>query len=170
MTVTNVHKDPEHLTFFITAEFDVPTERVWRLWADPRQLERWWGPPTYPATFVEHDLTPGGTVTYYMTGPEGDQHYGWWRVLTVEAPNRLEFEDGFADDAGNPISEMPTMMATVTIDATESGATRMTISSIFPSLEAMEKLVEMGMEEGMAQAIGQIDTLLAETVQPGVGA
>ena len=50
MTVTNVHKDPEALTMTITAEFDAPVERVWQLWADPRQLERWWGPPTYPAT------------------------------------------------------------------------------------------------------------------------
>ena len=34
-----------------------------------------------------------------MTGPEGDKHYGWWRVLTVDSPNRLEFEDGFTDEA-----------------------------------------------------------------------
>ena len=60
MTVTNVHKDPDARTMTITAEFDAPVERVWQMWADPRQLERWWGPPTYPATFVDHDLSPGG--------------------------------------------------------------------------------------------------------------
>jgi uncharacterized protein YndB with AHSA1/START domain len=70
MTVTNVHTDTELLAFSITAEFDASVERVWQLWADPRQLERWSGPPTYPATFVAHDLSQGGTVTYYMTGPE----------------------------------------------------------------------------------------------------
>lgn len=169
MTITNVIKEPELLTFSITAEFDVPTDRVWQLWADPRQLERWWGPPTYPATFLKHELTPGGTVTYYMTGPEGDRHYGWWRVLAVDAPTRLEFEDGFADAEGNPMNEMPTTIGTVTIDATDTGATRMTISSVFPSLEAMEELVAMGMEEGMTLAIGQIDVLLAENVAPGIG-
>ena len=73
MTVTSVHKDPEALTMTITAEFDAPVEQVWQMWADPRQLERWWGPPTYPATVVDHDLTPGGRVTYFMTGPEGDK-------------------------------------------------------------------------------------------------
>lgn len=170
MTVIDVHKDPDHLTFSITAEFDVPVERVWRLWADPRQLERWWGPPTYPSTFTQHDLTPGGTVTYYMTGPEGDRHHGWWRVIAVDAPNRLEFEDGFADAHGSPMNEMPTTIGTVTIDATDSGITRMTISSVFPSLEAMEQLVEMGMEEGMTLAIGQIDGLLTESHAPGLGA
>ena len=170
MTVINVQKDPEHLTFSITAEFDVPVERVWQLWSDPRQLERWWGPPTYPSTVIEHDLTPGGSVTYYMTGPEGDRHYGWWRVLEVAAPSRLEFEDGFADSAGNPMSDMPTTMGAVSIEATESGVTRMTITSVFPSLAAMEELVSMGMEEGMTLAIDQIDALLDETVAPGVGA
>lgn len=170
MTVINLQKDPERLTFSITAEFDAPVERVWQLWADPRQLERWWGPPTYPSTFVEHDLTPGGRVTYYMTGPEGDEHHGWWRVLTVAAPNRLEFEDGFADADGAPKGAMPTTMATVTIGASDSGPTHMTIFTLFPSLEAMNQLIEMGMEQGMTLAIGQIDGLLAETVLPGVGA
>ena len=46
MTVTAVRKDPEALTMTLTAEFDASPERVWELWADPRQLERWWGPPT----------------------------------------------------------------------------------------------------------------------------
>ena len=73
MTVTAVRKDPEALTMTVDAEFDASPERVWQLWADPRQLERWWGPPTYPATFTAHDLAPGGRVEYHMTGPEGDQ-------------------------------------------------------------------------------------------------
>ena len=69
MTVISPARDAETRTLTITAEFDADRERVWQLWADPRQLERWWGPPTYPATVEDHDLTPGGTVTYFMTGP-----------------------------------------------------------------------------------------------------
>ena len=95
MTVTDVTADHEALTLTLTSRFEAPVERVWQVWADPRQLERWWGPPTYPATVTEHDLTPGGRVGYYMTSPEGDRHGGWWRIHTVEAPHGLEFEDGF---------------------------------------------------------------------------
>ena len=69
MTVTTIDKDTEALTLTLVADFAAPVEAVWELFADPRKLERWWGPPTYPATFVEHDLTPGALVTYYMTGP-----------------------------------------------------------------------------------------------------
>lgn len=159
MSVTSVHKDPEALTMTITSEFPAPIDRVWDLWADPRKLERWWGPPTYPATFVDHDLTPGGHVSYFMTGPEGDKPRGWWRVLTVEAPHRLEFEDGFADDAGEPDPDMPTMIIRVTLHEQE-GATRMVVETTFPSKESMEQMISMGMEEGMTAALGQIDDLL----------
>ena len=64
MTVIAVHRDSVALTLTIVSEFDAPVERVWQVWADPRQLERWWGPPNYPATVVDHDLTIGGRVTY----------------------------------------------------------------------------------------------------------
>src|SRR4029078_12959791 len=100
MTVTALRKDPTTLTMTTEAEFEASPERVWQLWADPRQLERWWGPPTYPATFTRHDLTPGARVEYYMTGPDGDQSRGYWDVLEADAPHRLVFRDGFAQADG----------------------------------------------------------------------
>ena len=166
MTVLSVHKDPEQLSMTITSEFAAPIERVWRMWDDPRQLERWWGPPTYPATFVEHDLTAGGTVTYFMTGPEGDTPRGWWRVTSVDAPRRLELLDGFADDAGDPNSDMPTMTMRVTLQE-DAGVTTMSIETVFPSLEVMEQMASMGMEEGITEAVGQIDDLLGADVSRG---
>lgn len=161
MTVTSVRKDPENLTMTITTELDATVERAWELWADPRQLERWWGPPTYPATFVDHDLVPGGRVSYFMTGPDGDKSSGWWQVLTVDPPRRLTLLDGFADDSGAPNDAMPTMTMTVTFADRDGGGTLMTIDTQFPSVEAMEQLVSMGMDEGMAAALGQIDGILA---------
>ena len=95
-----------------------------------------------------------------MTGPDGDQPRGWWRILAVDAPQRLEFEDGFADDTGEPNPEMPTVTMRVTLDEHTDGHTRMVIETTFPSTDAMERLVAMGMEEGMSLALGQIDDLL----------
>jgi uncharacterized protein YndB with AHSA1/START domain len=171
MTVTNVEKDTERLTLRLTAEFAAPVERVWRLWEDPRQLERWWGPPGYPATFVEHDFKGGGAVTYYMTSPEGETHYGWWRITEIDAPSRLEFEDGFGDSEGRPNPDMPTTASVVSLQEIdgEGSRTRMTLETRFPSVEAMQQMVEMGMEEGLTLAVGQIEDLLAEDAHPGVG-
>ena len=166
MTVTSVHKDPEALTMTITSEFEAPIAAVWQMWANPRRLERWWGPPTYPATVVDHDLTPGGRVTYFMTGPEGDQPRGWWRVLDVEAPHRLEFEDGFADDAGEPNPDLPTTITRVDLDALPGGGTRMQIEATFATRETMDQMIAMGMEEGIESAVGQIDDLLQREATP----
>ncbi len=163
MTVTAVRKDPHTLTMTLDAEFDASPERVWQLWSDPRQLERWWGPPTYPATVTRHELKPGGRVEYHMTGPEGDTPGAYWEVQEVDPPHSLVVVDGFANDDGSPYAEMPTGEMRVTIEEISAGRTRMSIMSIFPSTEAMEQLLAMGQEEGMTQAAGQIDAILAES-------
>lgn len=161
MTVISSTKNPETLSLSLVAEFDAEVERVWQIWEDPRQLERWWGPPGYPATFEKHDFTPGGEAGYYMTTPEGEKPRGWWRFTSIERPHRLEFDDGFADDNGAPVAEMGAAHATVTLEDL-GGRTRMTIQSRFESEEQMTQMVEMGMEEGMKEAMGQIDAILAQ--------
>lgn len=162
MTVKAVHKDAAALSMTLTAEFATTPERVWQLWADPRQLERWWGPPTYPATVTAHDLQSGGRVEYHMTGPEGDQPRGYWEIDEADEPNSLVFRDGFAKNDGTPNRDFPNTTFTVTIEDIGDRRTRMTISSVFASLETMEQLLAMGMEEGLTQAVGQIDSILVE--------
>ena len=164
MTLTAVTKDAEARTMTLTAEFDASADRVWQLWADPRQLERWWGPPSYPATVTSHDLAPGSRVEYHMTGPEGDQPKGFWDVVEVEPPHRLVFRDGFANDDGTPNTAFPSTESRVTIEEVGDGRTRMSILSVFASREAMEQLLAMGMEQGITEAVGQIDAILAEGV------
>jgi len=161
MTVHQVVRDLDAKTLTLVTRYPAPVAQVWTLWSDPRKLERWWGPPTYPATVEAHDLTPGGTVRYVMTGPTGDKHRGWWRVFSVEAPHRLTMEDGFADDAGNPVDTMPVTFMEVTLDAMPEGGTEMVLRATFPSREAMVKLIAMGMEEGLQVSIAQSDALLA---------
>ena len=97
-----------------------------------------------------------------MTGPEGDQTMGYWDILEVDPPNRLLVRDGFANDDGTPNEEMPTGEMEVTIEESGDGRTRMSIANRFPSREVMEQLLAMGQEEGMKQAMGQIDAILAE--------
>ncbi len=163
MSNIQITKDLASATLVVTSEFAASPERVWQLWADPRQLERWWGPESYPATVVDHDLRPGGHVSYFMTGPEGDQPKGYWHVIEVDPPNRLVLEDGFADDAGQPNDDLPVSRSEVVIEPVDRTTTRMTITSTYDTAAALEQLLAMGMEEGLRSAMGQIDALLAET-------
>ncbi|WP_129337334.1 SRPBCC family protein [Cellulomonas endophytica] len=158
MTITSVQQDPEAATLTVVTQLAASPEEAWRLWADPRRLERWWGPPTWPATFETHDLAPGGSATYSMTGPEGERARGWWRFTEVDAPHLLAFEDGFADDEGRPADGPVTRMRAV-LEAADGG-TRMTLTSTFASPQDMQGLVAMGMVEGLQEALSQIDGLL----------
>ncbi|MEN9646635.1 MAG: hypothetical protein RL238_3304 [Actinomycetota bacterium] len=162
MTVTAVNRDHTALTLTVDATFDAARDRVWQLWADPRKLERWWGPPMFPATFVDHHLEPGGRCSYFMTSPDGDKYHGWWEVVAVDAGRSFEVRDGFSDGDGNPNPEMPVTKMQVELRDRGDGGTDVTITSTFATLEQLEQLVEMGMEEGLQLAMGQMDAILAD--------
>ena len=160
MPVTDVRHDLDSLTLTITADFAVPVERVWQVYADPRQLEKVWGPPTYPATVVDHDLRPGGRVTYFMTSPEGEKFAGYWEVTSVDEPREFSFSDGFADLDFNPNPDLPVSRCVYTFTP-HDGGTRATYVSTFESAEALQKVLDMGIVEGATSAINQVDALLA---------
>ena len=159
MTVISTNKDPETLILALVAEFDSTPERVWTVWEDPRKLEQWWGPPTYPATFTRHDFVPGGESRYFMTGPGGETPRGWWRIDVIDKPHRLEFANGLADEDSEPAPGIEPMTGYVMFEQLEAG-TRMTAVTKFVDAAQMETMLGMGMQEGMTQAIGQIDALL----------
>ena len=160
MTVISTTKDPENLTLTLVAEFDATPEQVWTVWEDPHKLERWWGPPSWPATFTRHDFVVGGESRYHMTGPDGETHSGYWQMQAIDKPNRIDFANGLAGPDGEPTPEMPPMSGYVTFEVIGT-RTKMTAVSRFVDLVQMEMMLGMGMAEGMTQALGQIDGLLA---------
>jgi uncharacterized protein YndB with AHSA1/START domain len=160
MTAISVITNPDDLTLIIVAEFEASPDRVWQVWEDPRKLERWWGPPTYPATFSRHDFVVDGESRYHMTGPNGETPHGWWRIIAIDKPSRLDFVNGLAGDDGEPVPGVAPMPSFVKLDEVAVG-TRMTAVTNFTSVEQMEMMLDMGMKDGMAQAIGQIDDVLS---------
>lgn len=160
MPVTDVRQDLDNRTLTITADFAAPVERIWQVYADPRQLEKVWGPPTYPATVVDHALTQGGRVTYFMTGPDGDKFAGYWEITAVDEPRSFSFDDGFADEDFNPNPAMPVSKNVFTFEE-RSGGTRATYVSTYESAEALQQVLDMGVVEGASSAINQIDDLIA---------
>jgi uncharacterized protein YndB with AHSA1/START domain len=160
MTVISTITDVEAMQLILVAEFDATPDQVWEVWENPRKLEQWWGPPTYPATFTRHDFVAGGESRYFMTGPAGDTPHGWWRVDALDKPRRLEFANGLAGDDGEPVPGVEPMPSYVIFEAAGT-RTRMTAVTKFVSVEQMEKMLGMGMKEGLEAAAGQIDAVLA---------
>lgn len=161
MPVTDVTTDTTNLTMTLTADLVAPVERVWRAFTDPRQLERFWGPPTYPARFSELDLRVGGRALYAMVGPQGDTPRGAWEFLSITEPHRLEVIDSFVDDDGKPLDGFPSMRMTFDFEETAAG-TRLVNTTYFDSIEGLEQVVAMGAVEGSTLAINQLDRVLAD--------
>ncbi len=163
MPVTDVQHDLDSLTLTITADFAASVERVWEVYADPRQLERVWGPPSHPATFVDHEMAPGGRMNYYLTSPEGEKHYAYWNIATVDRPRGFSFEDGFArDETFEPDPDMPQSSQNYSFAAVDGG-TRATYVSTYATADDLQTVLAMGVVEGASAALNQIDDLLAAT-------
>lgn len=168
MPVTSVDTDVDTLTMTVVADFTVPARRVWEAYSDPRQLEKFWGPPGWPATFPRHDMVPGGMSRYYMTGPDGERMNGLWEIVRVEAPRCLEVRDRFVGEDGMADDSMPTMKVVLNFEDTDAGS-QLVVTTSFNSLSDMEQLVEMGMDEGLRTAMAQIDQVLADLTSFAAG-
>jgi len=161
MPITEVVSDAQALTLSVIADYPVPVARLWNAYADPRTLERFWGPREWPATFTRHDMAVGGFSHYHMTGPDGTVARGWWRYLAITPYQQIDLEDGFADENGTPNTDLPSMRMSFFFESTDTGSRFRSVTR-FPSLDAMEQLVAMGMMEGMRSAMSQIDDVLAD--------
>jgi len=168
MPITSVVRDSDALTLTVVADFPAPVERLWEAYVDPRQLERFWGPPTWPATFTRHDAAAGGRSTYTMTGPDGETHGGYWEWLSVEPRKAFEVRDGFLRSTGEPDTDLPSMRMQFVFEET-AGGSRVTTTTSFDSVADLERLLEMGMEEGLREAMGQMDAVLADLTSYAAG-
>ena len=158
MPLTSVTKDAAQLTLTVVGDYPVPQQRLWDAFADPRQLERFWGPPAWPATFTRHDFKVGGRAEYFLTGENGAKWNGSWKFTAVSPIDSFAADDGDdnADDENMPSSMTFTFMTTST-------GSRLTIVTRFSSIEAMEQTIP-GMEQGLRAAMPQLDALLAERI------
>jgi uncharacterized protein YndB with AHSA1/START domain len=168
MPIVDITSNPEDLTLTITGEYEVPVDQLWQAWADPRQIERFWGPPTWPATFTRHDMVAGGRSEYFMTGPDGTRSAGYWVFESVDAGRGFVIVDGFANEDGTANDDLPGTRTEFRFESTDSGS-RYVAATTFGDLASMEQLVEMGMVEGVRLAQGQLDDILADLASFAVG-
>ena len=155
MPITSVTKDPESLTITVVADFDVAVRRLWDAYLDPRLLERFWGPPTHPVVFTRHDGCVGGRSEYVMTGPAGELRRFSWDWVAVEELASFEVRDGDGQPAAGPARMV------FRFEPTGTGS-RVSTTTYFDSAQDLHQMLEMGMEQGLTEAIGQLDTVLAD--------
>jgi uncharacterized protein YndB with AHSA1/START domain len=161
MPLTSISQDPATLTLTVVGDFPVPQRRLWDAFADPRQLERFWGPPDYPATFTHHDFTVGGRAEYFLALPDNQKWEGSWKFTAVDPIAFFAADDGDGNAIDNDSDDAMPAGMTFAFSTTPSGA-RVTIVTRFSSLEAMAQTIP-GMELGLRAALPQLDALLADS-------
>ena len=160
---TTINKDTNEMT--MTRVIAAPRQKVWEAYTKPELLEKWWGPRIFKTTVKELDLKPGGRWLYIMTGTEGEwkdvDACGLGVYEEIKEPELLVYKDMFADKEGNVLPDMP--VAQVTINFTENDG-KTTINSItkYANAEAMQKVIDMGVEDGFGETLDRLEELLAQ--------
>ncbi|MEO7924568.1 MAG: SRPBCC domain-containing protein [Chitinophagaceae bacterium] len=153
-------KDLANKKINVVREFSAPIERVWEAWTVSEQLDQWWAPKPWKANTQEMDFREGGHWRYYMQGPEGERHYCRADYETIFPNKTYSGLDAFCDENGNINTEFPRMHWKVDFKPSEAG-TKVEVEITFSKIEDLEKIVEMGFQEGFRMAHENLDELLA---------
>lgn len=134
----------------ISREINAPQSLVFEAWTKPEHLINWWGPNGFTNTFDEIEVKPGGRWKFTMHGPDGVDYPNVIVYREVNFPERLAYSHG--DGSGKHGFE-----TTVTFEKLEEKKTRVTMTVLFPTREALEYVVrEHGAAEGGKQTIGKL--------------
>lgn len=159
MTKTAISKDHADHTMTVRRRFDAPRNLVWRAHTEPALLDRWWAPQPYRAETVVMDFRVGGHWHYAMVGPGGERHFGRMDYAVIEPQQRIVADDVFADESGAAIESMPRQR--LTMDFTDADDATDVVEVVrYPTAEDLQKVLEMGIEQGLTAAQDQLDDLL----------
>lgn len=156
---TSFSKDRTGNKLVVEREFEAPVQQVWKAWTESHLLDQWWAPRPWKAETKSMDFREGGFWLYSMNGPDGTRT--WCRVNyeTIDPGKSFTGIDFFCDEAGKENEEFPRMHWRTDFLPTPSG-TRVVVEITFASPADLEKIMEMGFQEGFTAALGNLDELL----------
>jgi uncharacterized protein YndB with AHSA1/START domain len=158
---TVINKDVANKRILIEREFDAPVKQVWNAWTKPELLDQWWAPKPWKAETKSMDFREGGMWLYAMVGPDGTRQWCRDDYKKIVPEKTYSVIDSFCDENGNKSSDMPGMDWKNTFSASGNG-TKVSVEIKFESEADMNKILEMGFEEGFTAAHGNLDELLAK--------
>lgn len=156
---TKVSVNPEKREIVAERTFQAPRELVWKAWTDPELLARWWGPRDWTTSIKEFELQPGGSFFYVMSGPNGAESWARSVYREIVPPERLVYQDTFADKQGQPVPGMPRMVI-VTEFREQDGRTTVVSRTTFDTDKDFKTVVAMGVEQGLGETWDRLGELL----------
>jgi uncharacterized protein YndB with AHSA1/START domain len=156
MSETKITKDKAAKSLVLERTFDAPRDRVWRAWTTD-EVNKWWGPRGWETTTKHQEVKPGGYWLYGMKCVDENQgewfgQESWGKAVfdTVDEPSKIVYKDYFADANGTETKDMAVTAVTMEF-IEEDGKTRVVSTSIFDTEEDYEKVIAMGVEQGIVE-------------------
>jgi uncharacterized protein YndB with AHSA1/START domain len=148
---------PSNREITITRLFDAPRRLVFDAMTIPEHVRRWWGilDDKHSVTVCEIDLRVGGAWRFVGRGPEGEipAFYGIYREIAP--PDRLVYTENF-----EPFPDAEAIVTQVLTE--EGGKTRLTVTSLYPSLDVRDMVLKTGMDKGAALSYNRLDDVASE--------
>ena len=147
---------------FINREFDADLSLVWDAFTKQEILDQWWAPKPWASKTKFMNFKVGGRRFYAMVSPEGQEHWSLQKYTSISPKTNFKFLNAFADKDENP--ELPGSEWDLSFSE-QKGTTKVSVTIYNESLERMEKMIEMGFQEGFTMTLNYLEKLLATLSQ-----
>jgi len=152
---------PDDRRLEIEREFDAPRTLVWKMFADPYHLSRWWGPAGFTNPVVELDFREGGRWYHVMRGPDGRDYPADSIFIEITPPERIVYRNRQLDEpvfAGNP---PPGFLRVITFEPLPGNRTRLTLVACFDTAANKDAVTRRGFREGTLESYAKLAAHLA---------
>jgi uncharacterized protein YndB with AHSA1/START domain len=150
--------DKASKTVFITREFHADLSLVWDAFTKAEILDQWVAPKPWKSKTKFMDFKVGGRRFYAMVSPEGQERWAIQKYKSISPKTNFKLFNAFADKDENP--ELPGSDWDYNFSE-QNGKTKVSITIYNESLARLEKMIEMGFQEGYAMSMKNLEELLA---------
>ncbi len=151
--------DTTNNTITIKREFAGKRQLVWDCYTKSELLDRWFAPSPLTTKTKHMDFREGGYWHYAMVEPQGQEYWSRIDYLTIDPISNYTARDGFTDETGVINPDMPRSNWDVTFSDVAERTLVVTIVS-YDSADDLEKVIAMGLKEGLASTLDRLDELL----------
>src|SRR5215813_8695824 len=149
-------------TVSVIREFAAELSLVWDAFTKQEILDQWWAPKPWISKTKYMDFKVGGRRFYAMVTPEGQEHWSIQKYTSISPKTNFKMFNAFADKDENP--ELPGSDWDFTFSE-QNGTTKVSITIYNESLARMEKMIEMGFQEGFTMTLSYLENLLTTLSQ-----
>ena len=151
-------------TVFVSREFAADLSLVWDAFTKQEILDQWWAPKPWISKTKSMNFKVGGRRFYAMVSPEGQEYWSIQEFTSISPTTNFKFLSSFADKDENINTELPSSEWDLNFSE-QNGTTKVSITIKHKTLANLEKMIEMGFQEGFTITLNYLENLLTTLSQ-----